>query len=96
MGCAQINLTGNLDKRMGKILRPKHAAPYWCIGVGTEHFFLINDMHIALSLHLEHWKIIAPTHVNIALQPEDGERIVQQFAITTTLWDVLRGFEAKG
>ncbi|KAF9392841.1 Tether containing UBX domain for GLUT4 [Podila verticillata] len=38
----------------------------------------------------------APTHVNIALQPEDGERIVQQFAITTTLWDVLRGFEAKG
>lgn len=49
-----------------------------------------------LFLHLEHWKIIAPTHVNIALQPEDGERIVQQFAITTTLWDVLRGFEAKG
>ncbi|KAF9303762.1 Tether containing UBX domain for GLUT4 [Mortierella antarctica] len=37
----------------------------------------------------------APTHVQIALQTEDGERIVQQFALTTTLWDVLRGFEAN-
>ncbi|KAG0333003.1 hypothetical protein BG000_009540 [Podila horticola] len=37
----------------------------------------------------------APTHVQIALQTEDGERIVQQFALTTTLWDVLRGYEAN-
>ncbi|KAF9406454.1 Tether containing UBX domain for GLUT4 [Podila epigama] len=36
----------------------------------------------------------APTHVNIALQLEDGQRVIQPFAITTNLWDVLRGFES--
>ncbi|KAI8602980.1 GLUT4 regulating protein TUG-domain-containing protein [Dissophora ornata] len=35
----------------------------------------------------------APTHVDLALQLEDGGRMVQSFAITTTLWDVLLGFE---
>ncbi|KAG0357282.1 hypothetical protein BC939DRAFT_507696 [Gamsiella multidivaricata] len=35
----------------------------------------------------------APTHVDLALQLEDGGRMVQSFAITSTLWDVLLGFE---
>ncbi|KAG0322902.1 Tether containing UBX domain for GLUT4 [Dissophora globulifera] len=35
----------------------------------------------------------APTHVDLALQLEDGGRVVKSFAITTTLWDVLLGFE---
>ncbi|KAF9208159.1 Plant UBX domain-containing protein 1, partial [Haplosporangium sp. Z 27] len=34
-----------------------------------------------------------PTHVDLALQLENGERKIQSFAITTTLWDVLLGFE---
>ncbi|KAG0246938.1 Tether containing UBX domain for GLUT4 [Mortierella sp. GBA43] len=37
----------------------------------------------------------APTHVDLALQLEDGGRRVQSFAITTTLWDVLLGFEKE-
>ncbi|KAG0261363.1 Tether containing UBX domain for GLUT4 [Mortierella polycephala] len=35
----------------------------------------------------------APTHVDLALQLEDGGRMIQSFALTTTLWDVLLGFE---
>ncbi|KAF9175270.1 Tether containing UBX domain for GLUT4 [Mortierella sp. AD011] len=35
----------------------------------------------------------APTHVDLALQLEDGGRMIQSFAVTTTLWDVLLGFE---
>ncbi|KAF9359533.1 Tether containing UBX domain for GLUT4 [Mortierella sp. AD094] len=35
----------------------------------------------------------APTHVDLALQLEDGGRMIQSFAITTTLWEVLLGFE---
>ncbi|ORZ12922.1 hypothetical protein BCR41DRAFT_355918 [Lobosporangium transversale] len=34
-----------------------------------------------------------PTHVDLALQLEDGGRMIQSFAVTTTLWDVLLGFE---
>jgi len=37
---------------------------------------------------------VAPTHVDLALQLEDGGRTIQSFAITSTLWDVLLGFEA--
>ncbi|GJJ72320.1 tether containing UBX domain for GLUT4 [Entomortierella parvispora] len=36
----------------------------------------------------------APTHVDLALQLEDGGRTIRSFAITSTLWDVLLGFEA--
>ncbi|KAF9965419.1 Tether containing UBX domain for GLUT4 [Mortierella alpina] len=35
----------------------------------------------------------APTHVDLALQLEDGGRVIQSFAVTTSLWDVLLGFE---
>ncbi|KAF9954656.1 Tether containing UBX domain for GLUT4 [Mortierella alpina] len=35
----------------------------------------------------------APTHVDLALQLEDGGRVIQSFAVSTTLWDVLLGFE---
>ncbi|KAG0207606.1 Tether containing UBX domain for GLUT4 [Mortierella sp. GBA30] len=35
----------------------------------------------------------APTHVDLALQLEDGGRMIQSFAVSTTLWDVLLGFE---
>ncbi|KAI1312241.1 Tether containing UBX domain for GLUT4 [Mortierella claussenii] len=35
----------------------------------------------------------APTHVDLALQLEDGGRVVKSFAITSTLWDILLEFE---
>ncbi|KAF9934394.1 Myosin-3 [Linnemannia zychae] len=37
--------------------------------------------------------IKTPTHVDLALRLEDGGGSVQTFAITSTLWDVLLGFE---
>ncbi|KAF9437012.1 Tether containing UBX domain for GLUT4 [Entomortierella beljakovae] len=37
----------------------------------------------------------APTHVDLALQLESGERMIKSFAITTTLWDVLLDFERE-
>ncbi|KAF9347683.1 Tether containing UBX domain for GLUT4 [Mortierella sp. NVP85] len=57
----------------------------------------IRYANIAAGTKLELAKVpkdkSAPTHVNLALQLEDGGRRVQSFAITTTLWDVLLGFE---
>ncbi|KAF9942085.1 Tether containing UBX domain for GLUT4 [Mortierella alpina] len=35
----------------------------------------------------------APTHVDLALQLEDGGRVIQSFPVSTSLWDVLLGFE---
>ncbi|KAF9582032.1 Tether containing UBX domain for GLUT4 [Lunasporangiospora selenospora] len=35
----------------------------------------------------------APTHVDLALQLEDGGRVIRSFPISSTLWDVLLGFE---
>lgn len=37
----------------------------------------------------------ASTRVNLALQLEDGERRTQSFVLSTTLWDVLLGFERE-
>ncbi|KAF9929283.1 hypothetical protein BGZ65_005860, partial [Modicella reniformis] len=57
----------------------------------------IRYANIAPGAKLELVKIpkddSAPKSVNIALQLESGERMIQLFAITTTLWDVLLGFE---
>ncbi|KAJ3157311.1 Tether containing UBX domain for GLUT4 [Geranomyces variabilis] len=37
----------------------------------------------------------APGPVNVALQTPEGERLVDKFAIDTTLWDLLRTWEAR-
>ncbi|KAJ3156651.1 hypothetical protein HDU86_003875 [Geranomyces michiganensis] len=37
----------------------------------------------------------APGPVNVALQTPEGERLVDKFAISTTLWDVMRTWEAR-
>ncbi|KAF9087833.1 Tether containing UBX domain for GLUT4 [Mortierella sp. AD031] len=57
----------------------------------------IRHANIAAGAKLELAKIpkdrSAPTHVDLALRLEEGGGSVQSFAITTTLWDVLLGFE---
>ncbi|KAG0291648.1 Tether containing UBX domain for GLUT4 [Linnemannia gamsii] len=57
----------------------------------------IRHANIAAGAKLELAKIpkdrSAPTHVDLALRLEEGGGSVQSFAITSTLWDVLLGFE---
>ncbi|KAG0271835.1 Tether containing UBX domain for GLUT4 [Linnemannia exigua] len=59
--------------------------------------FSILHANIAAGAKLELAKIpkdkSAPTHVDLALRLEEGPGSVQSFAITSTLWDVLLGFE---
>ncbi|KAF9904701.1 Tether containing UBX domain for GLUT4 [Linnemannia zychae] len=57
----------------------------------------IRHANIAAGAKLELARIpkdrSAPTHVDLALRLEEGGGSVQSFAITSTLWDVLLGFE---
>ncbi|KAF9388303.1 Tether containing UBX domain for GLUT4 [Podila verticillata] len=58
----------------------------------------IRYANIAPGTELELVKILrnkdaTPTNVDVALQLEDGARIIRTFAITTTLWDILLAFE---
>ncbi|KAF9166049.1 hypothetical protein DFQ26_008803 [Actinomortierella ambigua] len=57
----------------------------------------IRYVNIAPGAKLELIKVpknkSAPSNVNIALQLEDGERRVQAFPVTSTLWEVLIAFE---
>lgn len=55
-----------------------------------EHLCCLSRL-LSISFSIPH---VAPTHVDLALQLEDGGRTIQSFAITSTLWDVLLGFEA--
>ncbi|KAF9972982.1 hypothetical protein BGZ73_003832 [Actinomortierella ambigua] len=57
----------------------------------------IRYVNIAPGTKLELIKVpknkSAPSSVNIALQLEDGERRVQTFPVTSTLWEILVAFE---
>ncbi|KAG0254308.1 hypothetical protein BG011_005823 [Mortierella polycephala] len=58
----------------------------------------IRQSNVTSGMKLELVRIVrshpaAPGLVNITLQLEDGKRMQQTFASTTTLWDVLRGIE---